>query len=266
MERVALPRDPCRAVRCLRVRLAATGRWEEVLTTTEGGRGLPCGWRQGCPHAGRAWPGWLAAVRSGSVVYPPSNGGERYRDATHAFAPTDLLQPSCPGPGRVRRNRGCTRDEDRRDGLDPERAVAGDRLPADAERLLRQHHGQPVDGLRHLLGELHATGWFYTNLPSAEGWSENDDEHPFHEEFIVWWDPYGMVAGEPYDIDVEFWDPHVGSKGSINFAQSQNVAFLRDSQPFSTWWKDKFCTGPYDQGKPEEYNARPMFVYPCDWK
>jgi hypothetical protein len=98
-------------------------------------------------------------------------------------------------------------------------------------------------------GALHATSWFYTNIPGAEGWSEDDTGDGYHEQFKIWWSSWDMTADVAYNFEVEFWDPTPGlnTYGEINTSMytifSTGPAY-RDH--LSSYFLDKFCFASND--------------------
>ena len=64
---------------------------------------------------------------------------------------------------------------------------------------------QAVGGGYHA-GGIHATGWYYTNFPNIEKWSQDDNGDGRHEEVKFRWSPSFSPGG--YNIEVEYWDPN----------------------------------------------------------
>ncbi len=96
---------------------------------------------------------------------------------------------------------------------------------------------QAIGGGYHA-GGIHATGWYYTNFPNPEKWSQDDNSDTRHEEVKIRWTPSFTPGG--YNIEVEYWDPNfdfdtgLGDTGEINVSAYITTAIGR-YRIDSTW-------------------------------
>lgn len=99
---------------------------------------------------------------------------------------------------------------------------------------------------------LHATLWYYTDLPNPERWSDDDDGDSRHEELNVRWAPLTSIFNkDDWVIEAEYWDAltgnvNQGASGIMNISQYVTTAIGKI--PIERDWLWKYCFPAQNSG------------------